>query len=135
LFPFLPAISRWLHWASFTFSFAYLAFCRSFYYLGLPEIPDYLNAVVMLLTLRVVGLAFDRHRFELEKRKLGAEFKPPHPLPGFVDICHYSFCYIGVLTGKTKSIPFLYHFKERVPPLPKTLVQSSLRVKLWCALR
>ncbi|CAG0912539.1 unnamed protein product [Notodromas monacha] len=82
---------RWCHVASFFFSFSYLIFCRSFWYLGLSEIPDFLNAVVMLLTLRVVGLAFEKNR--------GPSEKHDYPFPNFIDIVHYSCCYIGVLTG------------------------------------
>jgi len=47
----------------------------------------------------MVAVSFDAHdTYVARKKKL-----PPTPQdiePGFLDIFHYAFCYVGVLTGK-----------------------------------
>lgn len=72
----------------------------------------------MLLTLKLVGLAFEVNQTYLttKKREESTEKEDKDLLlkeqynavyPGFLDIVHYSFNYIGVLTGKKSIIiPF-----------------------------
>lgn len=66
----------------------------------------------MLLTLKLVGLAFEVNQTYLKKAKkeensdnkdliLKEQYNAVEP--NFIDIFHYSFNYIGVLTGKRKT--------------------------------
>lgn len=63
----------------------------------------------MMLTLKLVGLAFEVNSSYQSKKKLDeAEKSVEEKLqnkfnyvdPGFMDIVHYSFNYVGVLTGR-----------------------------------
>lgn len=127
---------RIIHIVSFTFSFAYLIFFRNTVLFGIPYPPAHLNLIQMLMTLKLVGLAFELHDTTkaIEDEKNDPEFetsKIPEPSQG--DIFHYSFCYIGILTGPYYSYrmyldmlnsPFLKyvscwdHTLERVKMLP-----------------
>lgn len=71
---------------SFIFSFLYLFFFRSTEYFGIPYPPGHTNLIQMMLTLKLVGLAFEK--------KLNSDFKAD-----IVELFHYTFNYIGVLTG------------------------------------
>lgn len=67
-------------------------------YFGIPYPPPHTNLVQMILTLKLVGLAFEVHR---SYRDLSDKTNMYDIIdPNFVDIFHYSFNYIGVLTGK-----------------------------------
>lgn len=79
-------------------------FFRTTVYFGIPYPPAHTNLVQMILTLKLVGLAFEVHQAYILKKK---EADPNTTLqeqyaeinPNFEDILHYSFNYIGVLTG------------------------------------
>lgn len=89
-------------------------FFRTTVYFGIPYPPAHTNLVQMVLTLKLVGLAFEVNQTYIAKRKKdeGSEdvdkdldkeqYNSVHP--NFIDIVHYSFNYIGVLTGKLKII-------------------------------
>lgn len=87
---------------SFAFSFTYLIFFRMTEYIGMSSPSGHSNMVQMILTLKLVGLAFevkDTHKGITEGRK-DPEFEMSKiPNPTIPSIIHYSFCYIGVLTG------------------------------------
>lgn len=99
---------------SFTFSFLYLLFFRSLPWLGLPSpAHGHTNAFLMLLTLKMVGLSLEVSETSQTKRKLTApdckdEEKPELQLslqfrgvkPSFIDVIHYAFSHVGILTGK-----------------------------------
>jgi len=89
-----------VHIASFTFSFLYLLFFRMTEYFGIPYPPPHTNLVQMILTLKIVGLAFEVHDTHVQKSNPPPdyEFTKVEP-PSLVDILEYSFCYVGVLTG------------------------------------
>ncbi|XP_071444168.1 lysophospholipid acyltransferase 7-like [Hetaerina americana] len=91
------------HVISFIFTFAYLFFFRSTIYFGIEYPPAHTNAVQMMLTLKLVGLAFEVHDANKLNKKNNDnnedQWELTTPLPGLVDIFHYSFCYAGVLTG------------------------------------
>lgn len=94
---------RKCHIASFVFSFSYLAFFRTTAYFGVPYPPPHTNLVQMLLTLKLVGLAFEVNQTHLaSKNEEGGKEKFDAVEPNFVDIVHYSFNYIGVLTGEVR---------------------------------
>lgn len=103
---------RKCHIISFIFSFSYLFFFRTTAYFGIPYPPAHTNLVQMLLTLKLVGLAFEVNQTFLTNKKREASgegvekdtvLKEQYNAvqPNFLDIIHYSFNYIGVLTGNT----------------------------------
>ncbi|KAF5285875.1 hypothetical protein FQA39_LY04336 [Lamprigera yunnana] len=83
----------YLHLFSFAFTFVYLIFFRTTIYFGVPYPPAHTNMVQMMLTLKLVGLAFEINTSYLNGDKLNVVN------PSFIDIFHYAFNYIGVLTG------------------------------------
>uniref|UniRef100_T1JBR7 Lysophospholipid acyltransferase 7 n=1 Tax=Strigamia maritima TaxID=126957 RepID=T1JBR7_STRMM len=90
---------------SFIFSFVYLAFSRSMHLIGLTSepIPQQLLAIQMMHVLKMVGLAFevrDTQTKTIGKTKMSdLEYRCCRVNPGFMDVFHYSFCYIGLITG------------------------------------
>ncbi|KAG8181101.1 hypothetical protein JTE90_003150 [Oedothorax gibbosus] len=90
--------------ASAIFSFTYLAFFRSTHYFGLPIVPPHTNAIQMILTLKMVGLAFEvqgNHPENKSKELKNANIIKKYQTinPSFVDVFHYAFCIAGVLIG------------------------------------
>ena len=75
------------HILSFAWCFSYLTLFRLSSWLGIPEAPPHTNAILLILTLKLVGLAFEIHDGELPAR------------PGLADIFHYSLGHIGLITG------------------------------------
>lgn len=96
---------RHCHVASFAWCFGYLVFFRTINIWGLPSPPALANAVQLLLTLRMVGLAFEMHdshkRAQIsepdKETKLAIKYKSIDP--SFKDVILYAYCYIGLLTG------------------------------------
>ncbi|PNF42393.1 hypothetical protein B7P43_G02550 [Cryptotermes secundus] len=75
-------------------------------YFGIPYPPAHTNLIQMMVTLKVVGLAFEVHNTAAAERKKGqdcnaaiAELETTEVHPSFLDIFHYTFCYIGIMTG------------------------------------
>ncbi|KAG8239003.1 hypothetical protein J437_LFUL005060 [Ladona fulva] len=95
--------NKYCHIVSFVVSFLYLLFFRTTEYFGIEYPPAHTNAVQMMLTLKVlVGLAFDLHDAAeaLEKNKEDENIHECMKRPiSFLDFFHYSFCYVGCLTG------------------------------------
>lgn len=99
---------RYCHNVSFVFCFAYLAFFRVIHHFGLPEPAPHLNAIEMIHTLKMVGLAFevrDTHQKESQLKQGDQRNVPNYEYeytkvhPSFWDIFDYSFCHAGFLTG------------------------------------
>lgn len=92
--------------------FIYLLFFRMARYFGLPTPPGHTNLIQMILTLKLVGLAFERNTFQ-HKRHIhegdhkdsehDSEFGKAMQHLTFIDIFHYCFNFIGVLTGNKAS--------------------------------
>jgi lysophospholipid acyltransferase 7 len=96
--------------------FSYLLFFRTCHYFSFPEPPPHTNLIQMILTLKLVGLAFEVNAAHLKATQLvKMEKESPDAIDeamklqtadeallklSLVDIVHYSFNYIGVLTGK-----------------------------------
>ena len=85
----------------FFFSFFYLLFIfRLSDWLGMPSPPGHANLVQMMLTLKLAGLAF-----ELNSAATSPADDPQGASSAalarisFLDVFHYAFSYIGVLTG------------------------------------
>ncbi|XP_015925006.1 lysophospholipid acyltransferase 7 [Parasteatoda tepidariorum] len=92
------------HIYSAIFSFGYLAFFRSTHYFGLPIPPPHTNAIQMILTLKMVGLAFEVQETRCAKEKNKSHnfdllYKYKKVEPSFLDVFHYAFCIAGVLIG------------------------------------
>jgi len=87
------------HLVSLVVSFAYLIFFRLCGSLGFPPPPPHTNAIIMILTLKLVGLAFEVH--DTKVRRLDPKTPPNFSDvdPGFMDIIHYGLSHVGLLTG------------------------------------
>lgn len=102
---------------SFLINFGYLLFFRLCHLIGLSKPVPYANAVQLILTLKIVGLAFEIHDSykrklklrhlkddetkldEINQVKLEIELLSVKQNLNFMDLFCYSYCYIGVLTG------------------------------------
>jgi len=90
-----------LHAFSFLAQFAYLIFFRTCDHVGLPTPPAHTNAVMMIMTIKLIGVALEIA--ESRKTATGEDdaekqrYKSVDPAP--IDIFHYVFCHAGVLTG------------------------------------
>ena len=98
----LPA--SWCHITSFAWGFSYLTFFRLSSRLGLPEPPPHTNAIILILTLKLVGLAFEVHDAELEAAKKSKEKSEEEKViipsrPSVADTLHYCLGHIGLITG------------------------------------
>ncbi|XP_042217763.1 lysophospholipid acyltransferase 7-like isoform X3 [Homarus americanus] len=101
----------WCHAISFWWSFSYLLFFRVCHYIGVEMAPGHTNAVQMMITLKLIGICCEVHdtwrkrgeaKKEEDKEKkaqLELELKYEEVDPSPMDIFHYAFCYVGVLTG------------------------------------
>jgi lysophospholipid acyltransferase 7 len=78
--------SRSCHLVSFVWCFTYLLFYRVSWMFGLPSPPNHTSAVIMILTLKLVGLAFEVHDSN-------------EPVPSLEDQFHYGFNHVGLITG------------------------------------
>uniref|UniRef100_A0A182RIP9 Lysophospholipid acyltransferase 7 n=1 Tax=Anopheles funestus TaxID=62324 RepID=A0A182RIP9_ANOFN len=106
------------HLTCFGFMFGYLFFFRSLSFLGYDAPPGHTNMIQMILTLKLVGLAFEVNNAytkaktidESKKASTGIDnqAQPAAELNdadrallklNMLDIFHYSFNYVGVLTG------------------------------------
>jgi len=72
--------------------------------LGLPEPPPHTNAIILILTLKLVGLAFEVHDAELEAAKKSKEKSEEEKViipsrPSVADTLHYCLGHIGLITG------------------------------------
>lgn len=129
--------------------FAYLFFFRTTNYFGIPLPSGHTNMIQMILTLKLVGLAFEAnlaHTTAVADKRSAADSTTTTTTAtdeaaaaaaqreqqlfvrlGFVDIFHYAFNYIGVLTGpyyryRTFSDYFeLPLFKRDAPSTEATL--------------
>ncbi|XP_077979475.1 membrane-bound acylglycerophosphatidylinositol O-acyltransferase mboat7-like [Glandiceps talaboti] len=103
-------VAGWRHCHKLTFiwCFSYIAFFRMVHFIGLPYPPSFANAVQLLLTLRMVGMTFEIHDSyaaklnPVKETDSTASKKPPVTIieePSVVDIFHYAYCYVGIMTG------------------------------------
>jgi len=89
---------RICHLVSLTASFLYLFIFRFSSQLGLPVPPAHTNAIIMILTLKLVGLAFEIHDAGEAENVTGSKASS-QVNPGFLDIFHYGLCHAGLITG------------------------------------
>lgn len=104
-----------LHTVSFWLQMILLVCFRLCHWVGLPNVPAHANPIIMMLTLKLIGLAFEIHDTkklelemeaalknneaisEVESKKLQLKWKGVNP--SLVDTFHYAFGYTGILTG------------------------------------
>ena len=79
------------HQVCLLWCFSYLTAFRLSARLGLPEPPAHTNAIILILTLKLTGVAFEYH----DEAERDPSVSPPAP----VDIFHYSLGHIGLITG------------------------------------
>ncbi|XP_049853119.1 lysophospholipid acyltransferase 7 isoform X1 [Schistocerca gregaria] len=92
------------HLINLAFLFGYLLFFRNTIYFGIPYPPPHANLVQMILTLKLSGLAFEKNDSESknvsEKSSDKLELQQQEEINyDGLEIFHYAFCYVGVLTG------------------------------------
>ena len=83
------------HILSFIWCFSYLTLFRLSARLGLPEPPPHTNAIILILTLKMVGLAFEVHDSHREADAQNGVLLDP----SVSDVFHYSLGHIGLITG------------------------------------
>ena len=98
------------HLVSLIWCFTYLLFYRLSSYFGLPSPPSHTNAIIMILTLKLVGLAFEVHdsakegkdslvKDEGEENETSQHEKTSSSVPSLEDQFHYGFNHVGLITG------------------------------------
>ncbi|XP_023346078.1 lysophospholipid acyltransferase 7 [Eurytemora carolleeae] len=90
------ASHRVCHMYSLVLSFMYLLMYRFSDELGLPIPPAHTSAIIMILTLKLIGLAFEVHDSHVKAESL-TEKKALNP--GFLEIFHYGLNHAGLITG------------------------------------
>lgn len=77
-----------------------IGFFRLPFLYGIPESSGYTNLIIMILALKLTGLAFEINaaRSAPEDDVQGAN-APSFKDIGLLDVFHYAFNYCGVLTG------------------------------------
>ena len=97
---------RKFHLISFCWCFSYLTFFRLSSRLGLPDPPPHTNAIILILTLKLVGLAFEIHDSANESDQVinkdsgDTKVKEEERLkPSVTDTIHYCLGHIGLITG------------------------------------
>lgn len=109
------ATVKYCHIVTFFWMFGYLFFFRLADYFGLPLSSGQTNLIQMIIVLRVVGVAFEINGSWLavgEKKKSEQQENPVSRdgidkdadfleiiNPDFIDLFHYTFNYVGLLTG------------------------------------
>ncbi|VVC42300.1 Membrane bound O-acyl transferase, MBOAT [Cinara cedri] len=115
---------RRCHKLCFLFTFGYLIFFRLTTYFEILHTSGHTNLIQMILTLKLIGLSFEVHDSYLIKLKT---YETKHDAeknykticqPNILEVFHYAFCYIGILTGpyfkyKTYSDLFNNHYWKK----------------------
>jgi lysophospholipid acyltransferase 7 len=91
---------------------SYLLFFRSLSWFNLPTPSGHTNMIQMILTLKIIGVAFERDSVNTKSKENDMEKSELTPVEvaikkiGIVDLFHYCFNYIGLLTGEIISLTF-----------------------------
>ncbi|CAH1986303.1 unnamed protein product [Acanthoscelides obtectus] len=94
----------------FTFAFLYLCFFRISEYFGIPYGSGHTNLVLMMVTLKTIGIAFEKSKSDQLKHKKDSDENRSEDEKledercmiddlNVFDVLCYVFCYCGVLTG------------------------------------
>lgn len=121
------------HLASFYFSFFYLLILsRLGDYVGLSIPPTHTNLILMILTLKISGLAFEVNSAnDPPSDDLEGVSSEALKNVGILDVFHYGFSYMGLLTGpyyryRTYWDHLHRPFYKYVDPWPLTLYKLKL---------
>ncbi|GIY14371.1 lysophospholipid acyltransferase 7 [Caerostris darwini] len=125
------------HVISFIFCFTYLIFLRTSEYFGIPSPPEVTCTAMMIMVLKMVGLAYEVniHALKLASTDESDKLKEIYSRinPSFFDIFQYSFCYAGILVGPyykyrtyddtfhkpySSSVPHTSFLKKRILVVP-----------------
>ncbi|XP_034935363.1 lysophospholipid acyltransferase 7 [Chelonus insularis] len=89
------------HTVAFVFSFFYLlVIFRSADWFGLPISPGHTNLILMMMTLKYAGLGFEiKTAIEELKENPDVDCYKAMKNIGMIDVVHYGFSYMGILTG------------------------------------
>ncbi|KAM4652809.1 lysophospholipid acyltransferase 7 isoform 1-T3 [Discoglossus pictus] len=96
---------RSCHFLALGWTFTYLLFFRTVTYFGFPAPSPFTNAIQLLLTLKLVGLANEVQEFCRSKKQEVSSFSKPSvigvipSIPSLTEIFFYSYCYVGLMTG------------------------------------
>lgn len=144
------------HIASFCVMFGYLVFFRTTSFFGIPNPPGHTNMIQMVLTLKLAGVAFEMNTAynKIEQRNKGlsgsqtekvekkeddksdqlelTEYDVEIQNMTIEELFHYSFNYIGVMTGpyyryRTYRDYFETPFKDHADYIGATLEKLK-----WC---
>ncbi|XP_064537994.1 lysophospholipid acyltransferase 7 [Drosophila montana] len=144
------------HLVTFVVMFGYLVFFRLAYLFGLPAVPGHTNMIQMLLTLKVSGIAFEKNaawkRLKARDEQDNNEQRDVNSEPSIeitdydidlqnlsaTEIVHYSFNYVGILTGpyyryRTYRDYFEMPFKDHAPCAEATIELLKSAV-FYCSL-
>lgn len=86
----------------------YLLFFRTLHLFGIPTPPGHTNMIQMIMTLKIIGLAFERNAVYTKSKAdkgddkeivLTAAEREIQEI-SVVNMFHYCFNYIGLLTGE-----------------------------------
>lgn len=90
-------------------------------HLGLPNPGGHTNMIQMILTLKIIGLAFEKNavqrklkeaeRYDNNELALSGAEKELHDV-SFISMLHYCFNYIGLLTGPYYTFKTFYEYFE-----------------------
>ncbi|XP_017321095.1 lysophospholipid acyltransferase 7 [Ictalurus punctatus] len=108
---------------SLGWTFLYLFFFRMVMWFGLPAPPPFANAIQLLLTLKLVSLAYEVQSYHFEKKKEVSSFSKSPVIgrlshePSLYDILSYSYCYVGIMTGPFFRYQTYVDWLEQTDPL------------------
>ncbi|KHJ85406.1 MBOAT family protein [Oesophagostomum dentatum] len=102
----------------FVSSFVYLMFIRYLhYFFDVEELASQANVVQLIMTLRVIGLAFEISDFRYAKAHPESVTKPKRFLeeePTFLDILNYFYHFAGLFTGPYYTYQMLLDSQDPV---------------------
>ncbi|CRK90024.1 CLUMA_CG003749, isoform A [Clunio marinus] len=96
------------HLICFGFMMTYLLFFRTISWFGLPNPPGHTNMIQMILTMKIIGLAFEKNSALTKAHKIDKNIDNELVLTvveneirdiSVLNMFHYCFNYIGLLTG------------------------------------
>ncbi|MED6244033.1 Lysophospholipid acyltransferase 7 [Ataeniobius toweri] len=109
----LPVLIRHAPALSLSWTFLYLLFFRLVTWFDLPQPTPFANAIQLILTLKMVSLANEVHSFHIEKKRDVSSFAKSPVIggltqePSLFEILSYSYCYVGIMTGKSTEMSSL----------------------------
>lgn len=112
---------RQCHLIVFWFLMTYLLFFRTVNWFGLPTPPGHTNMIQMIMTLKIIGVAFERNAVLLklsdadksdDKQVVLTPAEKALKEISIADMFHYCFNYIGLLTGELswRNFRFISNF-------------------------